>query len=150
VTDELDEDELGAYFGLIAAGDLLQRAVAAQLAEHGMTPLQFTILATLLNSSAGLRMSELADVLVLSRSGLTYQVTQLEKAGLVRRAATSDDERGVLAMLTPMGRDRALEAFPGHVELVRAKFLDLLQPGEIDTIREALDRVVTALRSSKA
>ena len=46
-------------------------------------------------------MSELADVIVVSRSGLTYRITQLEKAGLVRREKCPSDERGILAILTP-------------------------------------------------
>ena len=46
-------------------------------------------------------MSDLADVIIVSRSGLTYQVTQLEQAGLVRRAKSPSDDRGVLAILTP-------------------------------------------------
>jgi DNA-binding MarR family transcriptional regulator len=150
MTDALDENELGAYFALVAAGDLIQRAVATQLGEHGLSPLQFTVLARLLDAPAGLRMSELAEALVVSRSGLTYQITQLEKAGLVERASSPDDDRGVVAALTPDGRARVLGAFPGHVALVRANFLDLLQPGEADAIRATLERVVASLRGASA
>ena len=146
--DALEEDELGAYLALVTAGDLIQRAVAAQLGEHGLSPLQFSVLARLLDAPGGLRMSELAEMLVVSRSGLTYQVTQLEKAGLVERASSPDDDRGVVAMLTSAGRDRVLGAFPGHVALVRANFLDLLQPGEADVIRVTLERVVASLRGA--
>jgi DNA-binding MarR family transcriptional regulator len=111
----LNGDELGAYLALVTAGDLIQRRVASQLAEHGLTPLQFSALATLLDSPDGLRMSELADALVVSRSGLTYQVTQLEKAGFVERTASPGDDRGVVARLAPAGRDRVLETLPGHI-----------------------------------
>ncbi|MCS5717657.1 MarR family transcriptional regulator [Herbiconiux sp. CPCC 205763] len=148
MTDALDENELGAYFALVAAGDLIQRAVTTQLGEHGLSPLQFSVLARLLDAPAGLRMSELADVLVVSRSGLTYQITQLEKSGLVERASSPGDDRGVVATLTATGRDRVLGAFPGHVALVRENFLDFLQPGEADAIRVALERVVESLRGA--
>lgn len=144
--DALDENELGAYFALVAAGDLIQRAVTTQLGEHGLSPLQFSVLARLLDTPSGWRMSDLAEVLVVSRSGLTYQITQLEKAGFVERASSPDDDRGVVASLTPAGRDEVLRAFPGHVALVRANFLDLLQPGEADAIRVTLERVVASLR----
>jgi len=146
VSDALEENELGAYLALVAAGDLIQRAVATQLGEHGLSPLQFSVLAHLLDTPGGLRMSELAEVLVVSRSGLTYQITQLEKAGLVERVSSPDDDRGVVAVLTSAGRDQVLRAFPGHVALVRANFLDLLQPGEADDIRVMLERVVASLR----
>ncbi len=146
MTDQLSQDELGAYFALIAAGDLLQRAVSSQLAEHGLTPLQFSVLATLLESDGGARMSDIAETLVVSRSGLTYQITQLEKAGLVARSSSASDNRGVVASLTPAGRDVILATFPGHVALVREKFLSLLTDGEVATIRTALGKVGAALR----
>ena len=142
----LDNDELGAYFALVTAGDLIERAVATQLAEHGLTPLQFSVLARLLENPDGLRMSELADALVVSKSGLTYQVTQLEKTGLVERTSSPGDDRGVVATLTQAGRARVSKAFPGHVELVRENFLDLLKPGEANTIRVSLERVVASLQ----
>jgi DNA-binding MarR family transcriptional regulator len=146
----LDEHELGAYFALVAAGDLIQRAVSVQLGEHGLTPLQFSILANLLEAPDGLRMSDLAETLVISRSGLTYQITQLEKAGFVERTTFAGDDRGVVAVLTEAGRARVLETFPGHVGLVRENFLDLLEPGEAEVLRASLGRVVTKLRRATA
>jgi DNA-binding MarR family transcriptional regulator len=147
VAATLNDDELSTYFALVAAGDLIQRAVASQLAEHGLTPLQFSVLARLLGASEGLRMSDLAEVLVVSRSGLTYQITQLEKSGLVERTSSPADNRGVVAILTPSGRERVLETLPGHVQLVRENFLDLLAPGEATAIRTTLQRVVDSLRA---
>jgi DNA-binding MarR family transcriptional regulator len=143
---DLTTDELRAYFALVTAGDLVQRAVSAQFSEHGLTSLQFSVLAQLLDAPDGLRMSDLAEVLVVSRSGLTYQVGQLEKAGLVERTASSADSRGVVALLTPAGRERVLETFPGHVDLVRKNFLDLLGPDEVSTVRASLEKVVERLR----
>lgn len=148
MTTQLSRDELGAYFALVSAGDLVQRAVTSQLAEHGLTPLQFSVLATLLDAEAGLRMSDLADALVVSRSGLTYQVTQLEKAALVERTSSSADSRGVVARLTAAGRERVLETFPGHVGLVRENFLDLLAPDEVTALRTTLEKVVGRLRGT--
>lgn len=126
----MNKDELGAYFALVAAGDLAQRAVASQLAEHRLTPLQLSILAMLIEAEDGLRMSNLVDSLVISRSGSIYQVEQLEKAGLVERGSFVTDNRGVVALLSAAGRDRVLGAFPSHVVLVRENFLDLLEPPE--------------------
>jgi len=90
-----------------------------------------------------LRMSELADVIVVSRSGLTYQITQLEKAGLVRREKCPSDERGILAVLTSTGRDALDRAAPGHLRVVRKNLIDALTPAQ----REALAEGLTAARA---
>ncbi|WP_165310770.1 MarR family winged helix-turn-helix transcriptional regulator [Microbacterium protaetiae] len=145
---ELNPDELAAYFAVVTAGDLMQRKVSTQLAEHTLTPIKFSVLATLVNAPDGLRMNELADALVISRSGLTYQVGRLEKEGLVERTASVGDDRGVTARLTPRGRARVTETLPGHVELVRSNFLNVLSPDELSVVRTALEKVVTALRAS--
>jgi DNA-binding MarR family transcriptional regulator len=143
----LDDDELGAYIALVAAGDLMQRSVAEQLAEHDLSTLQFSILATLLDHPEGLRMRDLAERMVISRSGLTYQITQLEAQGLVARTASSDDDRGVEVQLAEPGRARVLAAFPGHVELVRGVFLDVVDPGQLTPLRATLEQVVERLRA---
>jgi DNA-binding MarR family transcriptional regulator len=132
---------------LVAAGDLMQRSVAEQLAEHGLSTLQFSILATLLGHPEGLRMHDLAERMVISRSGLTYQVTQLEARGLVSRTASTNDDRGVKVQLAEPGRVRVLAAFPGHVELVRGVFLDVIEPGQVGPLRATLEQVVQKLRA---
>ena len=146
MSHDLDARELDAYFALVVAGDLVQRALTAQLAEHDLTPVKFSILAQLLENPEGVRMRDLASALVHSRSGLTYQVAQLEAAGLVERLASDEDERGVVAMLTPAGASRVRQAFPGHVSLIRANLFDLLPAGGADTLREILTPVIAKLR----
>ena len=78
----------------------------AQLKEAvGLSHPQYEILVRLAGAPGGeLRMTELAGTLLSSKSGLTYQVTQLEKAGLVARRSCPSDVRGVLAVLTKAGR----------------------------------------------
>jgi DNA-binding MarR family transcriptional regulator len=148
VSAQLDRDELDAYFALVAAGDLVQRALTAQFAEHDLTPVKFGILAQLLDAPGGVRMRELASELVHSRSGLSYQVAQLEREGLVDRIASPGDERGVLAVITQAGAARVRRAFPGHLALVRANFLDLLPEGGAATLRDLLAPVVSGLRAT--
>ena len=143
----LDDDELGAYIALVAAGDLMKRSVAAQLAEHDLTSLQFSILAELLAHPEGLRMHDLAERMVISRSGLTYQITQLESQGLVARTASSGDDRGVEVQLAEAGRERVLAAFPTHVELGRGVFLDVVEPEQLAPLRATLEQVVEKLRA---
>ena len=83
--------------------------------------MQFKVLARLgLDSPTGsLRMTELADEVVYSRSGLTYQAGQMEKAGWVERGPSPDDDRGVTVTITDAGRERLAKALPGHVEVLR-------------------------------
>ena len=91
----LDPVQLGAYFALIEVVGLLRHAVERQLREAGdLSYVQFQLLARLGDSPTGShRMTDLADGVVYSRSGLTYQAGLLEKAGLVMRARSQDDER---------------------------------------------------------
>jgi len=91
-------------------------------------------------------MSQLADVIIVSRSGLTYQVTQLERAGLVRREKDADDERGVLAVLTSAGKAALHRAAPGHVRVVRHYLIDALTPAQRTAIAQGLATARDRLR----
>src|SRR3954451_8812772 len=118
----LDADELGAYFALIEVAGLLRHAVEQQLLEQGdLSYVQFQLLARLaLDSPTGSeRMTDLADGVVYSRSGLTYQAGLLERAGLVTRAQSADDERGVTVTVTDAGRAVVGKVLPGHVAVIK-------------------------------
>ncbi|WP_280193602.1 MarR family transcriptional regulator [Nocardia farcinica] len=88
-----------------------------------------------------LRMSELADGVLSSRSRLTHQIRRMEAQGLVRRASCPDDGRGVLAELTEAGMRKLESAAPGHVEAVRRDFIDLLTPEELAAVHRVFARV---------
>jgi DNA-binding MarR family transcriptional regulator len=83
-------------------------------------------------------MTELADSMLNSKSGLTYQISQLEKAGLVHRAPCTIDVRGVYAALTDQGRELMERAAPGHVALVRELLIDVLTRDQLTAIAEGL------------
>jgi DNA-binding MarR family transcriptional regulator len=139
----LDEDEMRAWHSFLAAGALIDRLVDAQLKEAvGLSHPQYEILVRLGEAPDGeLRMTELAGTLLTSKSGLTYQVTQLEKAGLVERRSCPSDVRGVLAVLTEAGRRLLEQAAPGHVTLVRELLIDVLTPDQLATLADALGEV---------
>jgi DNA-binding MarR family transcriptional regulator len=139
----LDEDEMRAWHSFLAAGALIDRLVDAQLKEAvGLSHPQYEILVRLAGAPDGeLRMTELAGTLLTSKSGLTYQVTQLEKAGLVERRSCPSDVRGVLAVLTEAGRRLLEQAAPGHVTLVRELLIDVLTPDQLATLADALGEV---------
>jgi DNA-binding MarR family transcriptional regulator len=149
MTDEeavrpLGPAELGAYFALIEVSSLLRHTVEEQLRDVGdLSYVQFQLLATLGDAPDGSRrMTELADGVVYSRSGLTYQVGLLDKAGLVARGPSPEDDRGVTVTITDAGRDVLARVFPGHIDVVRQLFLDPLTPDDID----GLARVLTVVR----
>lgn len=146
----LDAEQLGAYFALMEVSSLLQHAVERHLrAEGDLSWVQFQILARLTDAPAGqLRMTELADSCVYSRSGLTYQAGQLEKAGLVIRGAAPDDERGVLVTVAPAGRDLVARVLPGHVEVVRQLLFEPLQRHDLAALTDVLIRVRDHMRTA--
>lgn len=144
----LDQDEMAAWRGFVAASNLLNRRLERQLKEDsGLSHTQYEILVHLSASPGGeLRMTELADKLVTSKSGLTYQVTQLEKAGLVGRRSCPSDVRGIFAVLTERGREALRQAAPGHVALVRELLIDVLSREQLAVLAEGLGEVSARLR----
>ncbi|MFE9257693.1 MarR family winged helix-turn-helix transcriptional regulator [Streptomyces sp. NPDC006879] len=149
MTRWLDEGEMRAWKGFLAASSLLNRRLDQQLREDsGLSHAQYEILVRLGEAPEGeLRMTELADALVNSKSGITYQVTQLEKAGLVRRRSCPSDVRGVFAVLTQAGRERLTQAAPGHVDTVRKHLIDVLTPEQLNALAEGLGEVGRRLRT---
>ena len=89
-----------------------------------------------------LRMSELADRLVLSRSGVTRLVDRLSAESLVQRTSCDTDRRGAWATLTGAGYERLRQAAPTHLRGVGEHFLDRIPAGELETLQRTLDRVL--------
>jgi DNA-binding MarR family transcriptional regulator len=148
MTAGISDEEFRAYAALIASSTLLQRAVEKNLREQAnLTQVQFEILMNLsIAGDSGIRMAQLADALIVSRSGLSYQVAQLEARGWITRARSADDERGVVARITPKGERMRQRVFAGHVDIVRRAFLDVIEPDELATLTAALGRVAARLR----
>ena len=89
-----------------------------------------------------LRMSELADVTLSSRSRLSHAVTRLEERGWVQRVDCPTDRRGQLAVLTDAGFEVLRKAAPLHVESVRRYVIDGLSPEQIDQLRVIGETIV--------
>lgn len=147
----LEPAQLQAYFALVDVVGLLRHAMEGQLKEAGdLSYVQFQLLARLgIDSPDGsARMTDLADGVVYSRSGLTYQAGLLEKQGLVTRGPSPDDERSVTVTITPAGRDRLAAVFPGHVALVRELLFSRLSPEQAATLTEILSPVRDHMRAA--
>ncbi|MFD5828796.1 MarR family winged helix-turn-helix transcriptional regulator [Lentzea sp. NPDC060358] len=146
----LDPVQLGAYFALVEVTSLLRHAVEQQLKEAGdLSYVQFQLLARLGDSPTGShRMTDLADGVVYSRSGLTYQVGLLEKAGLVGRTPSAEDERSVTVTITDAGRALLGKVLPGHVEVVSGLLFEPLSRDDVTALAGLLAPVRDHMRST--
>lgn len=139
----LTKEEMRAWRALLGAQHRLQRTLDLELqASHGTSLHDHEVLIILSEQPGGsCRMADLAELLTLSRSGLTRRVDRMAKAGLVVRERCSSDGRGILARLTPRGRAALVAATPVHVAGVRRHFVDVLAPDELALLAEALEKV---------
>jgi DNA-binding MarR family transcriptional regulator len=114
----------------------LTRALDAELTrEHDLPLSSYEVLLFLGDSDEGrMRMSELADSVLLSRSGLTRLVDRLERQGLLRRERCESDARGLFAEITDEGRAAFAEARKTHLDGVRRLFLDRFSRDELRTL----------------
>jgi DNA-binding MarR family transcriptional regulator len=144
----LDPVQLGAYFALIEVVGLLRHAVEQQLREAGdLSYVQFQLLARLGDSPTGShRMTDLADGVVYSRSGLTYQAGLLEKRGLVTRTTSPDDERGVAVTITDAGRALLGKVMPGHAEVIDQLLFQRLSRKDAKALADLLEPVRDHMR----
>lgn len=94
-----------------------------------------------------LRMRDLAQATLSTRSGVTRAVTRAEKAGWVRRVECEDDRRGMNAELTDAGLAKLAATAPGHVATVRATLIDLLDDAQLASLRE-IGHLIQAHQSS--
>lgn len=146
----LSQTEMAAWMTFLNTGVLLNRRIDHQLKEDsGLSHVQYAVLARLVEQPSGeIRMSQLAGTLNTSKSGLTYQVGQLEKAGLVQRKPDPDDVRGVIAVITEEGRQRQAQAAPGHVAVVREHLIDVLTPEQLAVLTDGLGAALRTLRAA--
>lgn len=112
-------------------------------ADQGMALTDYDVLVQLAGADARrLRMSELADRLLLSRSGATRLVDRLVTDGLVERVSCESDRRGQWASLTDAGHERLRNAAPTHLSGVARHFLDRFAPEELPALEGMLERVI--------
>jgi DNA-binding MarR family transcriptional regulator len=132
-----------AWRALLQAHATLMRRLDTDLREHtGLRLADFDVLAQLAGAGGELRMTELAARTLLSRSGLTRRVARLVDEGLVRRANTAGDGRGVLVALTDAGVARLTDTVPVHLQGVSKLFVERLDNQELAVLETALRKVI--------
>lgn len=125
------------------------RLIERELAEAKQLPLSsYDVLLTLLEApDHRLRMHEIADAVVLSRSGLTRLIDRLEAQGLLVRERSGSDRRGAYAVLTSKGLTALRQAWPTYAKGIQQHFLSQLSDAEVRTLTEALERVLAVARN---
>src|SRR5689334_15090697 len=114
MAEKIDEFHLAAWRALLNAHAAVIDLIEHELAEAEQLPLSlYDVLLTLLEAPEHrLRMHEIADAVVLSRSGLTRRIDRLEAQGLLVRERSALDRRGAYAVLTPRGEEALRLAWP--------------------------------------
>jgi DNA-binding MarR family transcriptional regulator len=133
---------LGAWRALLKARATLLRQLSVDLEKKtGLTLGDFDVIGQLAEAGGTLRMTELADRTLSSRSGMTRRVDRMVDEGLVRRDSADDDARGVVVALTDAGLGRLTEALPVHMRGVSELFVEKLDDQELAALERALDKV---------
>src|SRR3954447_12251541 len=133
---------LDAWRSLLRAHATLIRRLDRDLKrETGLALADFDVLAQLAAAHGELRMTELADRALISRSGMTRRVARLVEEGLVRRADAEADGRGVVVALTEAGIARLAETVPVHARGISKLFVAQLDDEELTILERALGKV---------
>jgi len=133
---------LEAWRSLLRAHATLMRQLDTDLEKKtGLALADFDVLAQLALAGGELRMTDLAARALISRSGMTRRVAQLVDEGLVRRADTDADGRGVVVVLNDAGVARLTEAAPVHLRGVSDLFVARLNQKELAVLKSVMDKV---------
>ncbi|WP_067604329.1 MarR family winged helix-turn-helix transcriptional regulator [Nocardiopsis listeri] len=134
----LDAEEQRVWRGFLRMNSSIYEELERDLRDRdGLTLTEYGILAHLSEMpDRRMRMRDLADTVIVSKSRLSHQIARLERDGHVRREACTDDRRGFWAVLTEAGAEALRVAAPGHATRVRSLVFDRLTPEQLDGLRE--------------
>ena len=139
----LDPEEQRTWRAFLEATQLVFDQIDRELQQQSSIPHAYYEILVRLSEQPGrsMRMSELAERSLSSRSRLSHAVARLEEAGWVRRESCPGDKRGWLAVLTDEGYAALAAAAPGHVETVRRLIFDQLTPAQVGQLRRISEAV---------
>ena len=143
----LNPREMKAWRSYIIASRRLLDALDADLTDHDLSMADYEVLAQLSDApDRRMRMSELAEIAMLSKSRLSHRMKVMEKAGWVRREECESDKRGYFAVMTEKGWKAIVKAAPDHVHSVRDRFVDHLTAKDQEDLAKIFDRIQNKLR----
>ena len=147
----LESSKGSAWALFLTAHAVVVEKIEERLGAAGMPPFSWYDVLWGLERAEGqrLRMHELADRTVITRSNLTRLVDRLEAAGLVARERAAEDRRGAFAVLTPEGRAMRKKMWPVYAAAIRELFEDHVGEEEAAAIAGAMRRILDAARDSQ-
>ena len=139
--------EMKAWRKYIVASRRLLEALDTDLAGHDLSMSDYEILAQLSDApERRMRMSELAQIAMLSRSRLSHRMKVMEKSGWVKREPCPGDKRGYFAVMTAKGWRAIVAAAPDHLNSVRNRFIDHLTKADQVALAQIFAKVEDGLR----
>lgn len=141
--------EESAWRKYIVASRRLLEALDDDLATNGLSLSDYEILVHLSDApERRLRMSDLAEKTILSRSRLSHRIKYMEGKGWVERQKCASDKRGTWAVMTNKGWSSIVKAAPDHVESIRKRFIDQISKADQANIATAFEKVEQSLRNN--
>ena len=143
----LNPREMKAWRSYITTVRRMFEALESDLSPHNLSNSDYEVLVHLSEAeSKRLRMSDLAEIAMLSKSRLSHRMKVMEREGWVKREACKEDRRGSWAVMTDKGWKTLVKAAPDHTESIRNRFIDHLTVKDQEDLARIFDRVHTQLR----
>lgn len=151
MNENVDPETLAAWRGLLFTQAAVIRALEKDMLEQHDLPITwFDLLGRLARSDGRrLRMHELEEASLFTRSGLTRLADRLEEAGLVRRERSAEDRRGVYLAITDAGMAKIDQVWDDHQHSIQEHFGQYLERDDATAIRDATERVLDGLNRSE-
>jgi len=149
---QLTSEDLRVWRSFLRAHATITRTLEAELvAEQDLSLAAYDVLVQLVEAPARrLRMADLADRVLLSRSGVTRLIDRMQRDGLVERQPVDDDARGRFTALTPAGYDRLRRAAGTHLRGVGRHVIDRLSPDELASLGTIMNHLLETQRQPAA
>jgi DNA-binding MarR family transcriptional regulator len=129
---------------------LWERIESEMRKRHGLTMARYDVLAHVNMAGGRLGLSELAEGIALSPSGLSKLLDRMESSGLIRREADPSDARAAFAAITPRGRKLVAAARTSHHELLRETVGGALTDRDLADLRRIMSRLDASVRSTRS
>ncbi len=146
-TKWLNPREMKAWRSYIIASRRLLDALEMDLEGHDLSMADYEVMAQLSEAPGRrMRMSELAELAMISKSRLSHRMKVMEKAGWIKREECSEDRRGYWAVMTEKGWKAIVAAAPDHVASVRRRFIDQLSNKDQENLTATFTTLTEELR----
>ena len=140
--DPFTTNQRRAWEAFLSAGAKVAGALESELSEVSNLSLgEYLVLSQLYRNGGSMRMSQLAENVNASRSGLTRRIDRLAQQGYVERTSVEEDKRGAQAVITDAGNDALVEIMPHYSKSVRSRFLDVLSDEQLDALASSLEAI---------